>query len=104
MVDKRQDEPRTARVEITAAHPVPPSEGANYFHFTSVGAEIQMLVGTVNLLRLHESMLGEGGTVSPEITHRFLLSPLGFAHLKQQIEEIAQSVAPPQVAIEGRKK
>ena len=102
MAEKKEG-PGEVLVQFTSAHPVPPAEGANYFHFTSVGAEVQMLVGAVNLLRLHESLRGESRTVVPEITHRFLLSPLGFAQLKRQIDEIADSVLPPGVKVEGAK-
>ena len=72
---------------------LPPPAGANFFHFTVAGPEIHLLVGCVSFQQLadrHAS--GKQGTVSPEITHRFLMSALGFAHLKAQIDEIAGSV------------
>jgi hypothetical protein len=87
-------EPGSFRVGISipANLPLPPAEGANFFHFTVVGEEVQFLVGTINLLRLHEAKTrGETISVVPEITHRFLLSPLGFNSLKSQLEEIAKA-------------
>ena len=68
---------------------LPLSEGANYFHFTRVGSEVQMLVGCVNLIQLHAAKDHEGTTtLAPQITHRFLLSSLGFNQLKVQLDEI----------------
>lgn len=67
-------------VTMSASVPVPPPEAANFFHLTVVGPEIQLLVGSVNLLRFHEAKdKGEMTLVTPEISHRFLLSTLGFA-------------------------
>jgi hypothetical protein len=99
MADREQ---RAVRVEITARHPLPPPQGANFFHFTTVGSEVQMLVGSVNLLRVHEAGRGgESPTITPDITHRFLLSPLGFAQLKKQIDEISKHVQQPSIGIES---
>ena len=79
-------------IKLPANAPLPPAEGANYFHFTVAGTEVQFLVGTVNLLRVHEAKItGQTTAIVPEITHRFLLSPLGFASLKSQLDEISKS-------------
>lgn len=94
MVDKPPAQKKVA-VVITGGTPLPPAEGANFFHFTTLGPEVQLLVGTVNLLRLHEAKTTDDpSAVVPEITHRFLLSPIGFAALKQQMATIEQKVSP----------
>lgn len=94
MVDKIE-KPSGVAVGISRATKLPPAEGANYFHFTVLGPEVQMLVGTVNLLHLHEAKLTDSReTLEAEITHRFLLSPLGFQALKSQMDMIAASVQP----------
>lgn len=92
-------------VSVSSAVPVPPADGANFFHFTVVGSEIQLLVGTINLLRFLEAkQSGEPTNLVPEITHRFLLSPLGFAQLKSQIEQITPSVPSAGIGIHVGKK
>ena len=89
-------------IGLDGSVPLPPAEGANFFHFTVVEHEVQLLVGSVNLLRLHEAKRrGEPITVAPQITHRFLLSPLGFGALKANLEEIAKSVTPSGVVGKG---
>lgn len=87
-------------VTVPADLPLPAPEGANFFHFTVAGDEVQLLVGSVNLLRLHEAKaLGETLKIVPDITHRFLLSPMGFSTLKKQMEQIATSVSPSSVGV-----
>jgi hypothetical protein len=103
MVDNNPPK-RSVTVQLTTRHPLPPAQGANYFHFTTLGEEVQMLVGTVNLLRVHEATQGEeDAVVSPDITHRFLLSPLGFAHLKAQVDQIASGINPSRIGM-GKSK
>ena len=90
-------------ISVPGTLPLPAAEGANFFHFTVIGEEVQLLVGTINLIRLHEAKeRGETGVIVPDITHRFLLSPLGFASLKTNLEEIAKSVPKSQVGIEAK--
>lgn len=88
---------KTTKVSVTVPSdlPLPPVLGANFFHFTTIGMEIQFLVGSVNLLQLHEAKKqGESVLILPDISHRFLLSSFGFEQLKRQIEEISKSVKP----------
>ena len=104
-----EKKPTTVRVNVSVAFsgdvPLPPPVGANFFHFTVVGQEVQFLVGSVNLLRFHEAKdRSEPMTVVPQITDRFLLSPLGFATLKAQLEEIAKSVPESDVGVKSRVK
>lgn len=90
-------------VVMSADVPLPPPQGANYFHFTVVGEEVQFLVGSINLLRVYEARgRGEPTVVRPEIAHRFLLSPMGFAALKSQVDEIAKAVAPSTVTVKPK--
>lgn len=85
--------PQEVPVGITGGTPLPASEGANFFHFTVLGPEVQMLVGTVNLLQLHEAkQTGSQHSIVPEITHRFLLSPVGFTALRAQIAAVEKAV------------
>src|SRR5690348_8831685 len=74
-----------------------PPVGANYFNFSFSGSDIQMAVGYID----PHDMLVQPGTSRPakkpprsvdaEISHRFLLTPKGFANLRQQLQEIAAS-------------
>ncbi len=90
-------------VAIPANLPLPPAEGANFFHFTVVGEEVQLLVGSINLLRIHEAKgKTEPTTVVPEITHRFLLSPLGFKSLRTQLLEIEKAAPKSDVGMGAR--
>ena len=88
------DKPQFAQVAlgISGSDPLPEPVGANFFHFAVVGSEIQLLVGAINLVQLHEARQGHSGPIRPQISHRFLLSPLGFAQLKSQITEMAAVV------------
>lgn len=82
--------PFQVAIALTPQTPVPPAEGANFFHFAHVGSEVQMLVGTINLLDiLHAQVQGGETVVSPAITHRFMLSLVGFSHLRSQLNEIS---------------
>lgn len=66
----------------------PPAEGANFFHCSVSGGEIQLLVGYTDP-ELVNAMAGESvkgsRTFHPEISHRFLVTPRGFELLKEQI-------------------
>jgi len=69
--------------------------GANYFHFTFIGPELEMLVGNLSLRAIHEfkeasEKSATAEPVVPNVTHRFMLTPLGFDQLRQQIEEIGR--------------
>lgn len=93
MVDTKSAEVAIS-VELPVNLPLPVPVGANYFHFTVVAGEVQMLVGSVNLLRVHEARLqGEAATIIPEISHRFTLSAWGFTTLNNQLAKIAESLA-----------
>lgn len=96
----------TFNVIIPTDIPLPPAEGANWFHFTSAGLEVQMLIGTIDLLAAHQARQpgADADTkLAPAISHRFLLSPIGFAVLKAQVDEIAASVGPANLTISARK-
>jgi len=103
MVDKA----RATQLEIgiSGSDPLPEPVGANYFHFAVVGGEIQMLVGAVNLLQVHEAKNGKAGPIRPQISHRFLLSALGFAQLKAHVTAISESVpGSSAVTVESKKE
>jgi hypothetical protein len=93
-MDQNRPTGRAITVAMTSRHPLPPAEGANYFHFTIANGEVQLLVGTVNLLQLHEAQESDSETVavSPEITHRFLMSTRAFQHLQDQVAEIMSAI------------
>ena len=96
-------QPVRVGISVPANIPLPSPEGANFFHFTVVGQEVQFLVGSINLLRLHEAKgRSETTTLIPDITHRFLLSPLGFEALRNQVQEIAKAVPPSDVGISSK--
>ncbi len=85
------------RIKVPTDVELPPPEGANFFQFTHVQNEAQMLVGYIDLHRLAR----EAGDLTdvaddeeldieltPEITHRFLLSTNGLVMLKERLDEI----------------
>lgn len=85
------------RVDLDASKALPAPSGANYFRLTHSGGEVQMLVGTVDLERLSQASLAavagnEQQSISPDISHRFLLSALGFDQLHQVVTELYESM------------
>ena len=83
------------QIGITAETPLPDPIGANFFHFTLVGTELQLLIGSINLLQMHEiktNPSGKSHTLIPHVSHRFLMSPFGFAQLKAQVDGLADKV------------
>lgn len=82
---------------MDASKPLPVPFGANYFRMTHMGSEVQLLVGTVDLERLSQSSSAatsgdEQQIISADISHRFLLSALGFDQLHQVVNEIHAAI------------
>lgn len=99
-------EAKESDVIVSASVPadasLPPAEGINFCHFTVVGPEVQMLVGCVNLIQLHDAKKRGGpSTITPQITHRFSMSTMGFAQLRAALNEIAGSVQEPKGIVVG---
>jgi len=99
MADSQGKTPSGTNVTVSAGispeMDLPAALGANFFHFTVVGPEIQMLVGSVNLLEIHQAKTSGGEIkVTPKISHRFSLSALGFNQLKAQLAELGEIPAP----------
>lgn len=89
MADSKQAGDVGLEIGVNGDTPLPASEGANYFHLARIGREYQLLVGTVNLIVLHEIKEGERSPIiKPEITHRFTLSQMGFAQLKAAVHAV----------------
>jgi hypothetical protein len=88
------------RVRLSPPDQSPPPEAANFFYFTFLGPDVQMLVGYVDPRTVHEARLrGEEVVVTPHVAHRIALSARGFQHLRKQLEEIAKlydQMNPPQ--------
>lgn len=92
----------TIKLDLQA--PLPRPEGANFFHFTQVLDEVEMLVGYLPLTKLHnaseaaEHNAGElmaddqMAIVSPEITHRLSLTMNGFRTLKERVDLLAERI------------
>ncbi|NOT09765.1 MAG: hypothetical protein HOP28_16350 [Gemmatimonadales bacterium] len=70
----------------------PEVEGANVFFFTFAGADIQMLVGYVDLRSIHLASQGGSGDIPVQVSHRFMLSQVGFEHLRSQIQQITDKM------------
>lgn len=84
------DENNAIKVRIDSETAVPAPEGVNFFYFTRIADEYQLLVGNVNLMRLHEMTTGEAPfEFEPQITHRFLMSQFGFDRLKAALDDIS---------------
>jgi pyruvate dehydrogenase complex dehydrogenase (E1) component len=73
--------------------PLPPPYGANFFHLTRMLDELQLLVGSVNLIQMHEALAETGDSiVPPMITHRFTLSMFGFQRLRDAVNQMGQAL------------
>lgn len=82
---------RAGEVRVTVPSVgLPPAEPANLFHCTRINGDVEMLVGTVPLHALFQSLkAGEATTeITGEITHRFLMSIDAFARLRGRINEL----------------
>jgi hypothetical protein len=90
------------KVEVTISPPRgarPAPEAANWFQLSSLGADIQLLVGYVDVQKLALSVQLEkdkstGGEirvrVEAELLHRLSLTPQGLVTLQKSIEQVAQ--------------
>lgn len=79
----------TLRIQLPQPQELPNPEGANYFNFTVVGPDVQLLVGYIDFRVIHEGRLSKEGVAAvPMISHRFLVSQTGFQHLRAQMDEI----------------
>lgn len=85
------------RLDPDQAFPAP--SGVNFFHFTHVDSEVEMLAGYVDLTRIHHAVkanesAGEGGAVQvePEVTHRFVMSLNGFFQLLDRVNNIGDRI------------
>jgi hypothetical protein len=69
-----------------------PAEPANWFAFSSIGDEYQLLVGYLDIRKVAEvSQRPNDATVlTPELLHRLYLGPQAFQVLRAQIEDIAR--------------
>ena len=83
----------------------PPPQGANYFHFTWLGTDIQMLAGYIDLDRLRESVSkdseGTSNEVSLEVSNRFSMSVTSFFRLRDQVNDLVSKMASAGVEIPG---
>ena len=82
----------------------PAAEVANFFQMAHVGPEIQMLVGYIDpqliASRAEQERSKRPPSVTgpivvrsePELTHRFSISPQGFATLRAAVESIAKTL------------
>jgi len=82
--------------------PQPPPEGANFFHFTQVQDEVEMVVGYVSPTKVHAIVQAHPDakdqeelpdvSLSPEISHRFLMSLNGFRILRDRVNQIWNTI------------
>ncbi len=74
-------------------------EAANWFHFSVSGPEIEVMVGTIDIYRLSLELKRLKGDIAsgkmvkavkitPDVTHRFMLSQRGFLMLRAKVLEI----------------
>lgn len=90
------------KIVMDNQRPLPPPEGANFFALSRVETEVELQVGYIDLHRLltevGETEQLEDDTevevdLSPEITHRFVMSLSGLHLLKQKVDEIVGKVS-----------
>lgn len=84
-----QEPTKTVQIILPPVGEMPAPEGVNYFHFTASGPDVQMLVGYIDLRSVADAKEGEGVLI-PAIQHRFVLTQVGFAHLRSQLAEIVR--------------
>ncbi len=95
----RDEEASLADISVSAQLPDPadrpPAEGVNFFHFSFVGTDVQLLTGYVDAYAVHKARerarSGENDgrpSVQINVTHRFLMSPMGLARLKEGLDDI----------------
>jgi hypothetical protein len=83
----------------------PPAEIATFFQMAHTGSEIQMLVGYIDpqivAARAQQELVRRPGggeiqvKIEPELTHRFSISPQGFAMLRASVDLIVKSTSRP---------
>lgn len=79
---------------LGAPETLPPPEPSNFVSFSRVGAEVEMLVGYVDVKTVVDA-LQEGGedseearTVPLHLTHRFFLGPDTFRMIREKVNHI----------------
>jgi hypothetical protein len=78
------------RVQLPPPEELPKPEAANFFYFTFVGPDVQLLVGYIDFRVFHDASKNkEVLTASPQVYHRFLIPQTGFDQFKLQVDEIA---------------
>ena len=79
----------------------PAAEAANFFHFTWVADQVELLVGYLSLEEVHsivqrnpdaedQEQLGE--VVNPQITHRLMMSMSGFEVLRERMNQMSEMI------------
>jgi len=87
MVDQA---PKGFRIKLPLPQDSPEPRAANFFYFTFAGADVQMLIGYVDLRAIHDLKETAEPTLAPEILHRLSIGQLGFKQLRAQVDEIAK--------------
>lgn len=95
MVDKPTT--LTFTVEPPSGPGLPSAEAANYFHIVYAAGEVQLMVGTLNIVEIHEhteavkanrASTDTALVLIPDIAHRYLLSLPAFLRLRENVETI----------------
>lgn len=81
----------TLKIRLPEPKDSPDPEAVNFFHLSFAGAEMQMMVGYVDARTVHEIRMNPKlRDLTPHISHRFAISPIGWAILRQQMEDIGK--------------
>ena len=89
------DEKKQMNIKVALPKSLPPAEGANYFHITSANGEVQLLIGSISLNDLHDAAQSRRSelNITPDVSHRFLLSQSAFDRLRENIETVHSAMA-----------
>src|SRR5690242_8651268 len=92
MVNTPQKVPIELKVKIPTKG-LPSPTAVNWFHFTRMDNEVQMLAGFIDAYEVVQHQLhASQNDIDPEVSHRFMLSLNGFLFLRQQVEQIFNSL------------
>lgn len=75
-------------IKIPSVEGLPDPTAANWFQFSFVGPDVQMLIGYVDLHSIHVARDKAGAEVTPVVLHRLSLGSIGWGVLREQVKEL----------------
>lgn len=90
----------TVHANHVSERPLPVATAANYVHLSAAFDQIQLILGTVDLNRIHEGVSSALKSKAPEISisvpaeasHRFIMTRDAFNLLRTKVNELASNL------------